>query len=444
MTFRIRQLLTLGVLVLSPLAITSGCSQVQSQTTKKIEQKPVAVKPVSVVQENIQRTSTQPATIHPFYEAEIRARTSGYVKTVNVDIGDVVEAGATLVEIDVPELNKQHEVLEARIIRHRSEEKRAEAGVELARANVQAAEAGAEQARSEMSSVEASLAAAESEFSRTQDLVQRQSLESRVLDEVRKRRDSERARLDAVNSAIRSAQAEVTVANAKLTSAQADVEASKAETSVAERELEQLEVLIGYATIKAPFPGIITRRAVDPGDLVRESSEVGAGEPLFVISQVDKVRVQIPVPEVDAALVNRGDTIELTLPSFAAEAPMTVEVTRLAGSLDPNTRTMLVEAEVANPEGKLLPGMFGQATISLSTKVAANMLPARAVRFSDKGEAYVYALSSDDTVSVIPVTTGLDNGAAIEVRSGVEPGQRVIDAHLKRFTDGQKVTVLSN
>ncbi|MCG6156256.1 efflux RND transporter periplasmic adaptor subunit [Rubinisphaera margarita] len=441
---RIAQFLTLSLLCVPPVLLTSGCSQVQSQTTKKIEQKLIAVQPVTLVQEEIQRTSTQPATVHPFYEAEIRARTTGYVKEVTADIGDFVESGSTLIIIDVPELEKQREVLEAGIVRRRSEEKRAEAGIELARANIQAAEAGAQQARSEMSSVEASLAAAESEFSRTQDLVQRQSLESRVLDEVRQRRDAELARLDAVNSAIQSAQAEVTVANAKLASAQADLEAAKAETSVAERELEQLEVLVGYATIKAPFSGIVTRRSVDPGDLVREASEVGKGEPFFVISQIDKVRVQIPVPEIDAALVSRGDSVELSLPSFPAETPITAEVTRLTGSLDPSTRTMLVEAELDNSEGKLLPGMFGQATISLNKKVAANMLPARAVRFSDTGDAFVYAISADDTVSVVAVTTGLDNGSAIEVRSGLEPGQRVIDAHLKRFTDGQKVTVLSN
>ena len=86
--------------------------------------------------------------------------------------------------------------------------------------------------------------------------------------------------------------------------------------------------------------------------------------------------------------------------------------------------------------------MFGQASINLSAKVAANMLPARAIRFGAEGNAYVYVVGQDDTVTVKDIQTGLDDGKSIEVRSGLEPGQRVIDAHLKRFTDGQKVAVL--
>ena len=103
---------------------------------------------------------------------------------------------------------------------------------------------------------------------------------------------------------------------------------------------------------------------------------------------------------------------------------------------------MLVEVEIENPDGKLLPGMFGQATIDLSTKVAAATLPARAVRFDESGNAYVYILGSDDSVTVTDVKTGMDNGHSIEILSGVEAGQRVVDSHRERFTTGQKVTVL--
>lgn len=429
---------TLAVLLLC------GCTQAPPTGNQTEASKPVAVKPVVVAQEQVQRSTTQPATVHPYYEADIRARATGYISGIQADIGDFVEAGAELAVIDVPELDKKKQILEAKVVRAESEEKRAQAGVELAKANVQAAEARAAQARSEMSSVQASVAAAEAEFDRTQDLVDRQSLESRVLDEVRKRRDSERARLEAVNSAIRSAEAEVSVARAKASSAEADVAAAQAATEVSQKELEQLEVLIGYSILKAPFSGIVTHRAVDPGDLVRETSEVGQGEPLFVISQVDKVRVRVPLPEIDAAQVNRGDTLSLTFPSFSGDAAIEATVTRTSGSLDPSTRTMIVEADVENAEGKLLPGMFGEATIRFRTQAVANMLPARAIRFSETGEAYVYAIDENESVSVVSITTGLDNGRAIEVTSGVTAGQQVIDAHLQRFSDGQKVRILAN
>lgn len=429
-------------LLLIPAVALPACSQSVAETESGRKPKPVPVKAVAVQQEDLPRTSTQPATIHPYYEAEINAKVTGYVAQVKADIGDFVDKDAVLAVIDVPELQKQKEILEARIERHQALEQQATAGVDLAKADVKSAEARLAQARSERSRVAASLAAAEAEFQRTQDLVQRQSLERRVLDEVRKKRDSERAAKEAVESSIRSSEADVTVAQAKQTAAEADLKVARANTKIARKEFDELQVTIDYASLKAPFPGVVTQRSVDPGDLVQSKDRGDKDSALFVVSQIRKVRVRMPVPEADAALVNRGDKVTLTLPFYSAEAPLTGSVTRLSQSLDKSTRTMLVEAEMDNAESKLLPGMFGQATIDLSTRVATNTLPARAVRFDENGNAYIYALGSDDTVTVTDVETGIDNGTVIEIRSGADAGQRVIDAHRERFTDGQKVSVL--
>ncbi|MGY8767552.1 MAG: efflux RND transporter periplasmic adaptor subunit [Pirellulales bacterium] len=441
-TSRICSLL-LSVAVLLATAILSGCSINSPVSEDKVSKKPVPVKTVSVVLEEVQQTTSQPATVHPYYRAEIRAMVSGYVKQVNADIGDFVEAGATLAIIDVPELAKQRQIIEAQIARYVSEEKQATAGIQLAVANVRSAEAQLDQSKSELISVEASLAAIEAEFNRTNDLVQRQSLESRMLDEVRKKRDSELASKQAMESAINSSAAFVAVAEAKLSSAETALVSAQAETTIAKRQLEELEVHIAYTTLKAPFSGVVTARTINPGNLVGDSSKAGNDQSLFVISQMDKVRVHIPVPEAEATQISRGDTVVLNFPSFSAEKPLEEKVTRLTSDLDPSTRTMLVEVEIENPDRKLLPGMFGQASINLNTKVAANMLPARAVRFEDSGQAYLYLVEEDKTVKVVQVTTGIDNGHHIEIKSGVEPGQQVIDAHLKRFTTGQKVTLVN-
>ena len=441
-TSRICSLL-LSVAVLLATAILSGCSINSPVSEDKVSKKPVPVKTVSVVLEEVQQATSQPATVHPYYRAEIRAMVSGYVKQVNADIGDFVEAGATLAIIDVPELAKQRQIIEAQIARYVSEEKQATAGIQLAVANVRSAEAQLDQSKSELISVEASLAAIEAEFNRTNDLVQRQSLESRMLDEVRKKRDSELASKQAMESAINSSAAFVAVAEAKLSSAETALVSAQAETTIAKRQLEELEVHIAYTTLKAPFSGVVTARTINPGNLVGDSSKAGNDQSLFVISQMDKVRVHIPVPEAEATQISRGDTVVLNFPSFSAEKPLEEKVTRLTSDLDPSTRTMLVEVEIENPDRKLLPGMFGQASINLNTKVAANMLPARAVRFEDSGQAYLYLVEEDKTVKVVQVTTGIDNGHHIEIKSGVEPGQQVIDAHLKRFTTGQKVTLVN-
>ncbi len=422
------------------LAVTLiGCGPPASAT--KREPTAVPVKAVAVVAQDVERTTTQPATVHPYYRAEIRARASGYVKELSADIGDFVNAGDALAVIDVPEMQEQRNIIEARIGRFEAEQQRAEAGIQLAEANVRSVEAKLEQAKSELNRADASLVAAEAEFERTRDLVARQSLERRMLDEARKRRDSEIANKEAVSSAIISAEADIAVANAQLVSAQADVRAAKSETQIGKSQLDEIDVLIAYATLKAPFAGVVTTRSVDLGDLVYEQTQ--GGTPLFVVSQVDKVRVHVPVPEADAAAVNRDDKISLSFPSFPGEEAIQATVTRVSASLDPSTRTMLVEAEMANPDQKLIPGMFGQATITLATKVAVNMLPARAIRFDEAGQAYVYVVGEDETVEIVTVTTGLDDGSSVEIVSGVTPGQQVVDAHLRRFQPGQKVTLLA-
>ncbi len=424
--------------------LLAGCSANSPVVMKSESTRLIPVKTVAVATTEIRRTTTQPASIHAYFHADIRSLATGYVKETKVDIGDFVDAGAPLAIIDVPELRQNRLVIEARIARHEAEEKRFLAGINFADANIRSFEAKLSQSKSELNRADASLAASEAEFNRTSDLVERQSLQPRMLDEARMKRDAELADQAAMASAIDSAEADVTVAKARKAAAEAELAAAKADTEIARRQLKELDVLIDYAILKAPFAGVVTDRNVEPGDLVRQASEVGAGSPLFVISQIDQVRVRIPVPESDAPLVNRGDEVTLSFPSFSSEANVVATVTRLSNSLDPSTRTMMVEAELANPEGKFLPGMFGQASVNLATKVAANMLPSRAIRFTEAGQAYVYVVASDETISIVDVKMGMDDGNTIEILAGVSPGDRVVDAHLKRFAPGQKVTVLNN
>lgn len=431
------------VAVLPAMLFWGGCQHAPTDVVQKKDasDQSVVVKTVAVTQSETRKTTRQPATVHAYHAAELFSRATGYVRVVQADIGDFVEANATLAELDVPDLHQQHAVLLARVARLEAEQERAASGVDLADAAIAAARANLGQSKSLAAGADASLAVATAEYQRTRDMVNRGSLQARNLDEAIGLRDSRAADRESVGSQIRSSQAEVDVAKAKKAAAEADLTAAEAETEIAKRELDLLQVSIAYATIKAPFAGIVTHRGIDPGDLVREHGS-DRREPLFVISQTDRVRVHVPVPETDAPSVNRGDAIQLTFPSFVDEPPMVAEVTRTTGILDPNTRTMMVETVLDNSSGKLIPGMFGQATIELDSRVAAAVLPARAVRFDEPGNAYVYAINDQDTVQIVPVRTGADNGSEIEILEGLSTGQVVIDAHLKRFIDGQKVAVM--
>lgn len=422
--------------------LMAGCPSDRPVLTKAEPPNATAVKTVAVTNEQVRRTTSQPATVHAYFQADIRAKASGFVREIQADLGDFVRKGEPLAIIDIPEMRKQREVMQARLARSEAEEQRAKAGVDLAIAEVESAKAEVEQAKSEMSGAEASLAASEAEFERTDDLVRRGSLQNRMLDEALKRRDSERATRDSIESLIRSTESKVNVAAARRASAEADLRASKAETDVVRRQLDELDVMIDYATITAPFDGIVTDRKVEPGDLIGDAGDQSDREPLFVLSQISRVRVRIPVPEADAPMIDIDDPVAITFPSFKDEPTLNATVTRFAGGLDPSTRTMMVEVEVDNADRKLMPGMFGQATIELDSNIAASMLPARAIRFDETGNAYVYVIDPNRVVSRVDIITGLDDGNTIEVVSGVEAGQEVIDANLKRFADGEKVVLL--
>lgn len=424
------------------MGCSSGSIASRDVAKKAEETRLTRVKTVAVVATEVQRTTTQPASVCAYYRAEVRPQSSGYVGELRADLGDLVETGTVLAMIEVPELEKQRQVIDSQIRRMLAVEQQAMAGIDLARARVTACEALLAEAKSQMAGAEAALAGAEAEFNRTQDLVSRGALQSRMLDEARMKRDTESARKIATGSSIDSAQAEVAVARAQAAAAEAELAAAATETEIARRQLEEIDVLIGFATIRAPFSGIVTERNIELGDLVHSGNAGSAAEPMFVVSQVDRVRVRIPVPEADAPLVMPGDTVTLTFPSFAAEAPIVGTISRRSGSLEPTTRTMMVEVDLDNADGKLLPGMFGQASVQIASKVAANTLPSQAIRFDESGEAFVYIVSDESTVSVAKVETGLDDGNTIQVLSGLVEGQRVIGSHLKRFTDGQTVAVM--
>lgn len=428
---------TIGLILIA----FTGCQRGGPVALKSDADTKVRVKTIAVQQTELKRTTAQPATVHPFYETEIRCKVSGYVSGVNVDIGQYVQTGQVLATLDIPEMQKQRLIIESRVALLEAEVQAATAQTKLADAAVQSAEAKMAQAQSENKGVDALLAAAESELRRTSDLVSRGVVEQRLLDEAIKNRDSEAAAQEALASAVQSATAEVSVAQAEKTTALAKLDTAKAKTDVARSELAELDVMLGYATVKAPFDGVVTRRHVNLGDLIDNRSG-STSVPLFVLSQIDQVRIQIPIPESDAPFVQAGDSVSLNFPAFESEPVIEATVTRTTGNLDLNTRTMLVEVEMKNADRKLLPGMFGEATIDLDTRTAANMLPSRAVRFDESGKAFVYIVADGNKVQVVDVAIGTHTGTQIEILSGISPGQTVIDAHLKRFTDGQIVQPL--
>ena len=156
---------------------------------------------------------------------------------------------------------------------------------------------------------------------------------------------------------------------------------------VAEAEVANLAALVGYATLRAPFDGVITRRWVHPGATIKD-----AGAPLLTVMHTDTVRVFLDIPERHVALVNardkkpnsngQGDQMILRIPALTAVSgggEYTGTITRTAQALDPATRTMRAEVHLPNPKGELKPGMQGTATVLLEERSDVLTLPSSAL-----------------------------------------------------------------
>lgn len=412
-----------------------------AESEQRANDDPVPVKVLSPERTSLSRITTQPATVHAYYQAELYAKVGGYLETLGADIGQEVDTGTVLGTIAVPEMVKSREKQEATIRRLQADEKRAAAEITVAEANAESAKAALEQARAGVGAADAQLKAERSEHERVSELVENRAVAERLRDESLQRYESAQATKLAAEAAVVSADAKLAVAAAELQAARADLAAARTRTEVAAKELEELDALMAYATLRAPFRGIVTERNADPGDLIRNAPSSGPDSPpLFVIADLDKVRVRITIPESHTPWVDEGDAV-----TFVAQAlpgrPFPGKIDRIARSLDHSTRTMTVEADLPNPDRLLLPGMYGEATVELDTKADALVLPAGVVRFDEEGHSTVYVVDGDDTVRLVEVSTGLDDGKRIEILGGLEENARVIDAMVGRLAPGQPVTI---
>jgi len=309
----------------------------------------VPVRVLSPERTSLRRTTTQPAAVHAYYQAELYAKVGGYLEKLGADIGQEVDAGEVLGTIAVPEMVKSREKQEATIRRLQADEQRAAAQITVAEAQAESARAALEQARAGVSAADAQLKADRSEHERVSNLVENRAVAERLRDESLQRYESAQAAKLGAEAAVVSANAELAVAAAELQAARADLTAARTRTEVAAKELEELDALMAYATLRAPFRGIVTQRNADPGDLIRNAPSSGPDSPpLFVIAEVDKVRVRITIPESHTPWVDEGDAV-----TFVAQAlpgrPFRGKIDRIARSLDHSTRTMTVEVDLPNP-----------------------------------------------------------------------------------------------
>jgi multidrug resistance efflux pump len=289
------------------------------------------------------------ATVDAFWSADQYAKTAGYVSDVKHDIGDRVKKGEVLAVLYVPELEKNLVQAKAGLAARLQMRKAAEAAV----AQSQQALAVT---RSQLEGYQADLYLAQVTLKRQEELSAGKAATAQQLDDARAK--------------ARVAQANVAMGAAKVSSAQADIQAAEANRDVAAAQVEvadagvqEVQALLEYTRIIAPFNGVITRRQVNPGDLVQGATTTRTAA-LFTVQQLETMRVFCDVPESQSAGVAVGAEADVKLYGLGGQI-VKGKVTRLADAIEPATRTMRTEVDLPNPTGVLRPGMYAQVTIRL-------------------------------------------------------------------------------
>jgi len=200
--------------------------------------------------------------------------------------------------------------------------------------------------------------------------------------------------------------------------------------------VNQLEALEAFKTIKAPFDGILTARNVDIGAYVA----AGSGTQLFRVARISPLRVYVNVPQAVAQLVKLGAEADLSLSEFPGRT-FSGQVTNTAVAIDPVSRALLVELQIPNESGELFPGAYAQVTLKLTGETGSYTIPANALLFRAEGAA-VGVVHPDGKVEIRKITVNLDQGDALQISGGLSETDQVIVNPSDSLADGMMVNVL--
>jgi RND family efflux transporter MFP subunit len=364
-----------------------------------------------------------PATVEAFQNARLFARVPGYVKAWHVELGQPVKQGQLLVEIDTPELDQE-------LLQARADLSVARTAVDQAEAELREADAALELARADRTRSQADAALAESRLRRREALLAKNAATAEDLDTATRDYDARKADVAAADATI-ARQA------ANLETRRAVIEARKSSVESALANVRRLEQQQSFQRIEAPYDGVVTRRQVEVGNLV---SAATSGEPLYEVAQVDRVRVQVPVPQSEAASVHVGTAVTVRIPEKPGQE-VSAEVTRTSQSVDPTNRTLLAEIEIPNGHGQLSPGLYADVQFQTRAPESVWLVPANTVRMQVDGPHVVVA-TSRGRLNVQSVRLGRDYGRHVAVLEGVTGGDQLVVNPTDDLATGMNVKVV--
>jgi RND family efflux transporter MFP subunit len=369
--------LMIGFFIVQHLKHSEEAS-LREQAALRVQQAP----PVEVVK--VETVSPSHALVLPgetrgWYSSTIYARVTGYVAKWLVDIGDTVKKDQVMAIIDTPDLDAQ----------------------------LQAA-----QAQLEASEAEAKVKESDVEFAKTTNVRWQTSPKGAVSDQEREEK------------------------KAHYQSSVAQLNAARARINLDRANVNRLTYLTRFKEVTAPYDSVITGRHIDIGDLVMAGSTNTTS--LFGVAQYDSIRVFANIPQGARVDVRVGQPAQIS----AGELPGRVfegTVTRTSRSADPKARTLLVEVDLPNDDGALVPGIYVQVGFNLQAK-ASVQVPASAMLFRGSGPQ-VAVITEDDAVKFQDVRIARDDGKIVEIASGIVAGDRVALNISNQIVEGEKVSV---
>ena len=333
---------------------------------------------VKVISKKAERKVELPGEFMPYQSVAVRAKVTGFVEQVRVDRGSVVKEGELLATLVAPELTAQRVEGEAKVQAVESQRAEAEAKVVSARSTYEKLKAASE----------------------TPGVV---------------------------------AGNDLLLAQKAMEAAQAQVHALEESARAARSTVQALKDMESYLRVAAPFHGVITERHVHPGALVGPGAN---SPPMFQLEQNARLRLVVAVPEVDVAGIEQGARVTFTAPAYPGES-FSAPIARIAHSIDPKTRSMAVELEVANTGGRLAPGMYPTVQWPVRRTKPSLFVPVTSVVTTTE-RTFVIRVR-DGVAEWVNVSRGAADGDEVEVFGPLQAGDQVVRRATDELREGAHV-----
>lgn len=365
------------------ISVMTGCTDSNPAVSKPQAAAPASVATVEVVSQKLNTTVSLPAQLLPYETVDVYPKVTGFIETIRVDRGSRVRRGDLLVRLSAPELVAQRA--------------QAEAGIRAA---------------------ESQLASAQAKFASDQGTYLHLAAAAKTPGVV--------------------AENDLLVANQATVADKGAVAAAQSNINAAQETLRSVAQTESYLDIDAPFSGVVTTRNLHPGALVGPTSGQAGTMPIVQIVDTDRLRLVVPVPEAQVGAMKEGQAVSFMVPAYPGQT-LHAPIARISHDVDMKTRTMPVELDVHNTDGKLSPGSFATVVWPVKRNYPTMFVPQTAVT-SDQQHTFVIRVR-DNKAEWVTVQTGQTVGGNTEVFGDLQPGDQIVKTASDSIRDGQEVAV---